>query len=285
MPNPREAEKTGQDKSPGKEQVLYLQGSIVPMVTPLCIGVDNGIVVDEPSIGKLVDYLIREGSTGIFIMGTAGEFRSLGLKNKTRTITATVHSVSKRVPVLVGVSTETPEETEILAQYAEAEGADALVLAPMYGQGKPEEKLDLVKRITKLPIVLYNNPDIHDQKNLPLSLYETALPDPQVVGIKDSSQDQRYFGELLERRTKARPNFSVLRGYTNEMLSSLEQGANGTVCVIANVHPELLARLSLHPNQQTMQEILAASETLTSTKLIKRELVAKGIISSDTMST
>jgi dihydrodipicolinate synthase/N-acetylneuraminate lyase len=140
-----------------------------------------------------------------------------------------------------------------------------------------------------LPVILYNNPEIHGNTKLPLPFIEESIKSPRVIGIKDTSRDAEYFAQLLKLREDAvgKMNLGILQGSTGYLLSSLQQGADGFICVMGNADPKLLADLymsfqdgKMQKAQAIMDEIMEMRKTLSTITGIKSELVKKGIISS-----
>src|ERR1041385_6554511 len=73
-----------------------LQGIFVPMLTPI----NSDETVDEPSLRRLVDFLVDAGVHGIWAMGTTGEFAAFPEQERAKAVEATVEQVNGRVPVI-----------------------------------------------------------------------------------------------------------------------------------------------------------------------------------------
>ena len=86
--------------------------------------------LDYKGIERLVDHILLGGVHGLFILGTTGEAPSLSRHLKREMIKHSCSLVSKRVPILVGITDTSSVESIKLADYAADAGADALVLAP-----------------------------------------------------------------------------------------------------------------------------------------------------------
>jgi len=253
---------------------------IVPTITPRL-----GSSVDLPSLERLMDFLIEGGVDAVFILGTTGEFQYLGIQEKKGVIWASSESIRNRVPLLVGVSARTMDETRALAGTSEKAGAQALVLAPMFGEGEPWGKIGAVVESSALPVLLYNNPEIHGGSMLPLPLVKQYTNHPKVIGIKDSSGDWGYFLELLKLQSEG---FHVFQGRESLILRSLEAGAEGIVAGLANAAPALCKEILLRRDQATMDRVLAAKSEIKKLSpdtipALKKRLVELGVIRSDEM--
>lgn len=271
-----------------------IKNLIVPMVTPF-IEVDGKIKVDTKSVANLVNFLIDNGTNAIFILGTAGEFRALNLDSKKEVITAAMDAAKahkRRIPILVGVSADTIGESEEISKFAEKEGADAQVLCPMYREGDIQKKLDAVLEASELPVILYNNPEIHNKENLSLDFVEKAIENPRVVGIKETAKEEEYFLKLLELRKKAKreKSLKIFPGSTARALTAFEQGSDGGVIIAGHFDRGRLSEMYvLHKNGKKteagkiMDEISVMKKQLPGKKEIKAWLADQGIIKSGIM--
>src|SRR5690606_6553941 len=94
-------------------------GIIPPMVTPL---LDNN-TLDKPGLERLVEHLIQGGVQGIFVLGTTGEAPSLPYAVRRDLVKLTCEQVEGRIPVMVGITDSSPEESMLLAQFSSQVGA------------------------------------------------------------------------------------------------------------------------------------------------------------------
>jgi dihydrodipicolinate synthase/N-acetylneuraminate lyase len=257
-----------------------IEGLIVPSITPRM-----GNSVDLSSLAKLLEFLIDGGVDAIFILGTTGEFQYLSLDEKSQVINHSAECIRNRVPLLVGVSSKSIDETLALVNASQDCRIRALVLAPMFGKTSPREQIETVIENSSLPIVLYNNPEIHRNANLPLPIMEEFASRPEVIGIKDSSGDWDYFSRLLALKS---PDFCILQGNEAMILQSLEREANGMVAGLANIIPALCKELWLKQDRETMDRMMAVKSEIkrrysNSIYGYKQRLVQLGIIKSSEM--
>jgi len=214
-----------------------LKGIVVPLVTPLK-DLDR---LDTEGLERLVERVIAGGVSGIFVLGTTGEFSSLSYSLRYELIDRVVRQVNKRVPVLVGITDTALMESVNIARKAAESGADAVVSAPPYyfAAGQPElvEYYDhLVKRLP-LPLYLYNMPT-HTKVILETQTVVRIAENPGVVGLKDSSANLVYF-RLLQRAMQDRPDFSLFVGPEEITAEAVIFGAAGGVNGGANLFPKL----------------------------------------------
>jgi 4-hydroxy-tetrahydrodipicolinate synthase len=216
----------------------FIKGIVTPLITP----VDEKEKVNETSLRNLIEYVIKGGVHGVFVLGSTGEFYGLPFEEKRRATEITIDQVKGRVPVYVGASAITTRECIDLAGMAEKIGAQAItVLTPMFISPNDEElymHFRAIAESTSLPILLYNNPD-RTGVNMSAKLIERLAEIPYIVGVKDSSGDLTLTSEYI-RRTKNK-NFNVMAGRDTLILATLVYGGIGAVAATSNVAPALVA--------------------------------------------
>src|SRR5690606_11406027 len=96
--------------------------------------------------------------------------------------------IAGRVPVLVGITDTSFEESVQLAHLAERAGANALVVAPpFYFSSSQRELTGYMKRLAAevpLPVYLYNIPSCTKVRIAPETVAELAEV-PGIIGLKD----------------------------------------------------------------------------------------------------
>ena len=219
------------------------KGSIVPLVTPY--DELDPLKIDREGLANLINFQIRGRTNGIFILGTTGEFRTLGINQKKEIIQIGVDTAQKRVPMVVGVSARNIDEIVALTRFSQDSGADGVVIAPLYGDGDTSEKFAAVCQTTELPIMLYNNPAIHDNLSLTPDFLDQFPKITNLVGIKDSSGDLGVFSSWLERKS---PNFQIITGTYKCLAECKDKGVSGWVLAEANVYPEKFSMSNLMPD-------------------------------------
>jgi len=214
-----------------------LRGIVPPLVTPLA----DAETLDRKGLERLVEHVLAGGVAGLFILGTTGEGPSLSYRLRQQTIDVVVEQVAGRVPVLVGITDTSYDESLSLAGYAADAGAQAVVLAPpCYYPAGQKDLARYLRRLAAacpLPLVLYNMPS-HTKLPLHLDTVAQVLDTPNVVGMKDSSGDMVYFHQA-RRLTRQRPDWTLLVGPEELLAEAVLFGGDGGVCGGANVFPEL----------------------------------------------
>jgi 4-hydroxy-tetrahydrodipicolinate synthase len=215
-------------------------GIIPPMVTPL---LSDNLSLDLDGVKHLVEHLVSGGVHGIFILGTTGESTSLSYKTREQLIVESCKAVNGRVPVFVGITDTSIEESVHLALIAQKAGAAAVVAAPPYYYGLGQEELykyywSLADQLS-LPLFLYNMPS-HTKINIDTKTVVRLAEHQNIVGLKDSSANAVYFQSLCYL---LKTNFSLLVGPEEITAETVLLGGNGGVNGGANLFPKLYVAL------------------------------------------
>lgn len=216
-----------------------ITGSLVAIITPMH---EDGSL-DLPTLRKLIDWHIEEGTDGIVIVGTTGESPTVSKEEHCDLIRIAVEQVAGRVPVIAGTGGNSTEEAIELSKYAKAVGADAsLQVVPYYNRPTQEGMYQHFKAIAEavdIPVILYNVPGrtVADMSN------ETILrlaEIPNIVGVKDATANLARGSELVRR---APADFAVYSGDDATAMFLMLTGGKGNISVVANVAPKAMHEL------------------------------------------
>lgn len=214
-----------------------LHGIIPPMITPL----KGDDTIDIEGAARLTEHMIAGGVHGLFLLGTTGEAQSLSYKCRYDFVELVCRQVAGRVPVIVGITDTSMDESIKLAEHAKRCGAVAAVSAPPYYFAPSQQELieyyTALADALPLPLYLYNMPShvkvFFDPKTV------VALASlPNIVGLKDSSANMTYFQTLLYL-LRDKPDFALLVGPEELTGECVLMGADGGVNGGANIFPEL----------------------------------------------
>lgn len=184
-------------------------------------------------IPAIVDKMIADGLTGVFICGTNGEGPNLKTEERMAIAEAYVKAAQKRILVLVHVGHSSIAECRKLAAHAEQIGADAIsAVAAFYF--KPTTVSSLVKCMAQIASAAPNTPFYY--YNIPaltgvaldmiafLSLAEDTIP--TLAGIKYTASTLHEYQACLNYKDG---KFDILFGYDEMLLSALAVGAKGAI--------------------------------------------------------
>ncbi len=220
-----------------EEPIKHIKGIVTPLVTPLA-GRDK---LDESGFERLIEHVLQGGVHGVFLLGSSGEAPSLSRRLRNEVVERGCAQIAGRVPVLVGITDTSFEESVQLAHLAERAGANALVVAPpFYFSSSQRELTGYMKRLAAevpLPVYLYNIPSCTKVRIAPETVAELAEV-PGIIGLKDSSGDMNYFHQVLEL-LRGKANFPVMMGPEELLAEGMALGAAGGVCGGSNFFPEL----------------------------------------------
>ena len=214
-----------------------IRGIIPPMVTPLSCH-DR---LDRDGSVNLVEHMIGGGVHGIFILGTTGEAQSLSSRIKRELVELVCSSVHGRIPVLVGITDTSFQESLDLAAFARDKGARGLVAAPPYyfpmSQIELQEYYLALADAVPLPLYIYNMPS-HVKTFVEIPTVERLVGHPNIAGLKDSSANLIYFNKLCHLFGR-RDDFSLYVGPEELTGECILLGADGGINGGANIFPEI----------------------------------------------
>ena len=214
-----------------------LTGSIVALVTPMH---EDGSV-DYPTLRKLIDWHIAEGTDCIGVVGTTGESPTVDVEEHQEIIRVSVEQAAKRVPIMAGCGANSTAEAIELARFAKQVGADCqLQVVPYYNKPTQEGQYQHFKAIAEavgeLPMYLYNVPG----RSVADMLHDTVLrlaQVPGIVGIKEATGNIERAQWLIRDLPKG---FAVFSGDDPTAVALMLCGGQGNISVTANVAPRLM---------------------------------------------
>ena len=217
-----------------------ITGSIVALVTPMH---EDGSV-DYPTLRKLIDWHIAEGTDCIGVVGTTGESPTVNVEEHCEIIRVSVEQAAKRVPIMAGCGANSTKEAIELAQFAKGVGADCqLQVVPYYNKPTQEGQYQHFKAIAEavgdLPTVLYNVPG----RTVADMAHDTVLrlaQVPGIVGIKEATGNIERAQWLIRDVPQG---FAVYSGDDPTAVALMLCGGQGNVSVTANIAPRLMHEL------------------------------------------
>jgi 4-hydroxy-tetrahydrodipicolinate synthase len=216
-----------------------ITGSIVALVTPM----HEDTSVDYPTLRKLIDWHIDQGTDCIGVVGTTGESPTVNVEEHCEIIRVAVEQAKGRVPIMAGCGANSTSEAIELAKFAKKVGADCqLQVVPYYNKPTQEGQYLHFKSIAEavdLPTVLYNVPgrtvaDLQHDTVIRLSKV------PGIVGIKEATGNIERAQWLIKDLPAS---FSVYSGDDPTAVALMLCGGKGNVSVSANIAPKLMHEL------------------------------------------
>lgn len=215
------------------------RGSIVAIVTPFKDG-----KVDEKKLGELIDFQIKNGTSGIVPCGTTGESATLSFAEHESVIQITIEQVKKRVPVIAGTGSNSTAEAIMLTKQAASSGASAsLQVSPYYNRPTQKglyEHFKAIAQSVKIPIILYNICGRTGVNIEPETIAKLANDCKNIVAVKEASGSLDQMSRIKQLCPK---NFDLISGDDGLTLPVLSIGGTGIISVVANIVPRDVADL------------------------------------------
>lgn len=216
-----------------------IRGSIVALVTPM---LEEG-AIDYPSLRRLIDWHIAQGTDCIGVVGTTGESPTVSVEEHCEIIRVSVEQAAGRVPIMAGCGANSTKEAIELAHFAKKVGADCqLQVVPYYNKPTQEGQYQHFKAIAEsvdLPVVLYNVPG----RSVADMAHDTVMRlarVPGIVGIKEATGNIERAQWLIK---DAPAGFSIYSGDDPTAVALMLCGGHGNVSVTANVAPRFMHEL------------------------------------------
>ena len=216
-----------------------ITGSIVALVTPM--HEDGG--VDYPTLRKLIDWHITEGTDCIGVVGTTGESPTVNVEEHCEIIRVAVEQAKGRVPIMAGCGANSTAEAIELTKFAKAVGADCqLQVVPYYNKPTQEGQYLHFKAIAEavdLPLILYNVPG----RSVADMAHDTVMrltQVPGIVGIKEATGNIERAQWLIREVPEG---FAIYSGDDPTAVALMLCGGQGNISVSANLAPRLMHEL------------------------------------------
>jgi dihydrodipicolinate synthase/N-acetylneuraminate lyase len=208
-------------------------GVLPAVMTPF----DAGLAIDDNELASSVGWLIGGGVSGLVATGTMGEASALSEAEREHVAEVVVAAASGRVPVIVGVSSDTPDRAARLARAAQRAGARGLMCTPPPSYRADDREIvaffTSVAAATDLPLMVYNNPAVTHNDLSPRLIAELSDVGT-VAAVKETSEDCRRIPEILDLTDG---HMDVLVGGDNWALEGVAAGATGWVTGCGVVAP------------------------------------------------
>jgi 4-hydroxy-tetrahydrodipicolinate synthase len=211
---------------------MQFEGIYVPVITPF----GDDLAIDFDTFGDVIDWQIDNGTHGVIVGGSTGEFFSLSLDERVEQLRYAAKRIAGRVPLIAGVNHLLVDRCYELTAAAKEAGADALlVAAPPYSLPSQMELVShclKIDRIANLPIILYNYP-ARTGVCMEEEFLERVAKSKNVCAIKESSGNIDRI-HLLAREY---PQLQLSAGAEDQVLEFFAWGARSWVSVVANFLP------------------------------------------------
>ncbi len=236
------------------------RGVVVPMVTP----VTSSGGLDGDAARRLIEWMVRGGVHGVFVLGTTGEAASLPTRARRELARLTVECVAGRCLVYAGIGSNCLEESVAAGREYLAMGAHAVVAhLPAYYAITPAEMVEYYRLLAdglEGPLVVYNMPPT-THMSIPLDALRELSAHPHIVALKDSENDLARLEKVIAA-FRGRSDFAVFVGPSVHAAHTLAAGADGVVPSSGNLVPDLWRRLYDEARAERPSEAAAVQKRL-----------------------
>jgi 4-hydroxy-tetrahydrodipicolinate synthase len=214
-------------------------GSHVALITPM---LKDG-QVDYPSLKRLLDYQLENGTDGLIIMGTTGEAATIPFAEQIDVLQYVLVHVQGRIQVIAGNGSNSTAEAVEKTKVLSALPIDGfLTVTPYYNKPTQQGMLAHFKAVagaTEKPVLLYNVPGRTGVDLQPATVAELAKV-PNITGIKEATGS---LTRLKELQALVGADFALLSGDDASACDFLLQGGHGVISVTTNVAPKAMAQM------------------------------------------
>lgn len=215
---------------------MNLSGVLLPVTTPFSANEE----VDSAGLQANIQRWNRTGIAGYVILGSTGERVNLDEREFLQVIEAAREAVPTGMTFIVGASQQSTRGTIQEIQRAAQAGAEAaLVITPHYyrtviTQDTLIQYYNAVADVVSVPIILYSMPDLTGIR-IESETAARLSEHPNILGIKDSSNDIAKFSETVQSATE---RFAPMIGNGTVFSEALQKGAIGGILAVGCVVPE-----------------------------------------------
>ncbi|TLG90843.1 dihydrodipicolinate synthase family protein [Pseudomonas edaphica] len=245
-----------------------IHGIIGYTITPFSA---DGQRIDLDALGRSIDRLIDSGVHAIAPLGSTGEGAYLSDAEWDEVSAYSLAKIARRVPTVVSVSDLTTAKAVRRARYAEANGADVVMVLPAsYWKLSEAEILAHYAAIGDsigVPIMLYNNPATSGTDMSVDLILRIVKQVANVTMVKESTGDIQRMHQL--RRHGDVPFYN---GCNPLALEAFAAGAKGW-CTAA---PNLIPQLNLELYDAVLANDLTLARELFYRQLPLLEFILKG---------
>ena len=200
--------------------------------------------VDYPTLRKLIDWHIAEGTDCIGVVGTTGESPTVNVEEHCEIIRVSVEQAKGRVPVMAGCGANSTSEAIELASFAKDVGADCqLQVVPYYNKPTQEGQYQHFKAIAEAVATCPWCCTTCPAASVADMAHDTVLrlaQVPGIVGIKEATGNIERAQWLIRDVPKG---FAVYSGDDPTAVALMLCGGQGNISVTANIAPRLMHEL------------------------------------------
>lgn len=267
--------------------------------TPVITAFQRDGTLDIESNRRVWDNLIKNGVSGIVVMGSTGEFFALSAEQKKTLIDEASSYLKGRTRLFVGTGTMRLPDTVELSNYAFQKGVDGVMIIGPYYFSLSDESIEAyfsaaAKGIDG-DIFLYNFPDRTSYDLKPVIALQLAKTHKNIVGYKDTVGSMSHTRQLITTlRGGGCDGFIILSGKDENFAHTMLSGGNGCIGGYSNLYPDLAGAMTRAVDAKDMQKVSDLQKIVDTINsfdgvgtpfipILKRAMILRGIpLTSDT---
>ncbi len=221
-----------------------IKGCYTALITPF-----KDDAVDYEGLGRLVNFQIENGITGILAVGTTGESPTLTWEEHNRVVESVVGQTTGNCLCIAGAGSNNTKEAIEATEHAADSGADAVLLVDPYynGPSSLEIRREYIEPVARefpdMPIIPYVIPGRTGAQLLPEDLAILSRDFDNVNTVKEATGN---IENMRRTRECCGPEYSIMSGddaMVFQIMTDPDIKALGVISVLSNIVPGAVTEL------------------------------------------
>jgi 4-hydroxy-tetrahydrodipicolinate synthase len=210
------------------------RGTGVAIVTPF----NQDGSIDFPSLGKVIDHLVKGKVEYLVVMGTTGENVTISNSEKQNIFSFVAEHTDGRLPLVAGIGGNNTMEVLDGLKKTDLKGYGAVLsVSPYYNKPNQNgifEHYRLVADHSPLPVIMYNVPGRTGMNVSADTTLRIAEACKNIIATKEASGNFDQINKIIKYKPA---HFEVISGDDGITLPMVACGAIGVISVVANAYP------------------------------------------------
>ena len=219
---------------------MDLKGLGIALITPF----KEDESVDFDALTKVIEYQVQNGADYIVVLGTTAETPTLTEDEKSKIIKVAVTQIRRRVPVVLGVSSNCTRSVVKQLKEDHYQGIDAIMsVVPYYNKPTQEgiyQHFKAVAEATSLPLIVYNVPSRTGVNMTAETTLRIAHDFENIIAVKEASGNIAQVNEIIKHKPD---RFQVISGDDALAFPLIALGGAGVISVLGNAFPQEFSRM------------------------------------------
>jgi len=231
-------------------------GAFTALMTPF----KDNHEVDYEGLGKLAEFQIAEGISGILAVGTTGESPTLNWEEHNEVVRVVTEKCKGNCQAIAGTGSNNTRETMESTEHAVHVGADAALLVDPYYNGpssleiRREYVAPVAEKFPQIQILPYVIPGRTGAQLLPEDL---AILNEQFANVNMVKEATGSLDNMKRTRECCGDDFTILSGDDDKTFTMITDGAikaSGVISVASNIAPKAVQDMTTLASQGNVAE-------------------------------